>query len=82
VAYKAEKRLYVNADRSKVVEEDSGEAVFLLAAEGAELTDEEVKRYGLGAPKRAVPRAAEPEDKAEDAPATKAVQPKANKGAG
>lgn len=45
--YKAEKRLYVNADRSRLVEEDDPEAAFLLAPEGAEIPDDVARQYGL-----------------------------------
>lgn len=44
---KADKRLYLNADRSKVVEEGDPEAAYLFAAEGAEVPDAEAKKYGL-----------------------------------
>lgn len=64
--FKTDKRLYVNADRSKIVDEDSPDAAFLLAAAGHTVSDEDVKRYGL---------------KAADAPQTKQVKaPPENKG--
>lgn len=53
--YKTEKRLYVNADRSKIVEEDSEEAAFLLAGAGHELSDEDATRYGLTEAKAKAP---------------------------
>lgn len=43
----SKERLYVNADKSKVVPEDSPEAAFLLVGQGGELTNEQVKQYGL-----------------------------------
>lgn len=60
------KRLYLNADKSKVVEEGSAEAAFLLVAAGAEIPLEEAEKYGLT-------KAAQPAE-------TKAVKPKADKG--
>jgi hypothetical protein len=59
--YMAQRRLYVNADRTKVVPEDSPEAAFLLAPEGDEVDDETAERLQL---KR---RKMEPEDKARKA---------------
>lgn len=47
MTYTAEERLYVNADRTRVVPEDSPEAHFLLVAEGGELPDDEAERLGL-----------------------------------
>ena len=45
--YTADKRLYLNRDKSEIVEEDSPEAAFLLAAEGQEVSQEDVEKYGL-----------------------------------
>lgn len=42
------KALYVNADKSKVVPEDSPEAAFVLVGENGEVPDAEAKKYGLG----------------------------------
>jgi hypothetical protein len=50
--FRAGKRLYVNADKSKVVEEDSPEAAYLLVGAGGTVTDEMAKQYGLKEPKR------------------------------
>lgn len=58
MTYRSDKRLYVNADRSKVVDEGSAEAAYLLVTEGGELPDEDAKRYDLTGKKAAV---AEPE---------------------
>jgi hypothetical protein len=64
--FPSEKRLYLNADRTKVVAEDSPEASFLLVGEGGEVSDEDAKTYGL---------------KAAEAPETKQVKaPPENKG--
>lgn len=71
---RADKRYYVTADRSRIVEEDDPEAAILLAPEGGDISNEDAKRYQLG---RYAP---EPEQdnagsvKAEEKPAeTKAV---------
>ena len=45
--FKADRRLYHNADKSKVVEEGDPEAASLAIAEGQEITDAEAKRLGL-----------------------------------
>lgn len=42
------KALYVNADKSKLVAEDSPEAAFVLAGENGTVSDEDAKKYGLG----------------------------------
>jgi hypothetical protein len=44
---KADRRLYLNADRSRVVEDGDPEAAYLLAAEGTDISNEDVRRYGL-----------------------------------
>ena len=67
---RADKRYYVNADRSKIVEESDPQAAHLLAAEGDDISSEDVQKYGLGKKKadekpaesKAVP--APPENKA------------------
>jgi hypothetical protein len=41
------KRLYLNADKTKVVEEGSEEAAWLLGGEGSPVTDEDIEKYGL-----------------------------------
>lgn len=65
--FKSDKRLYVNADRSKIVEEDSPEAAYLLVGAGGQVSDEDAKKYGLKEPKPAA-KAAEAESKQVDAP--------------
>jgi hypothetical protein len=47
MVFKADERIYVNADRSAVVPEDSPDAAFLLVGEGGELPDEDAAKYGL-----------------------------------
>jgi hypothetical protein len=62
--YKSDKRLYLNADRSKVVDEESADAAYLLVNAGGELTDAQAKQYGLSTKaKAAADDAAEPETK-------------------
>lgn len=80
----ADKRYYVTADRSRVVDEDDPEAAALLAAEGDDIADADVERYGLGKRKAApvepmaVPSiAADPEpaeESVEEKPAAKAAE--------
>lgn len=43
-------RLYVTADRSRVVSEGDPAAAFLLVAKGVEIPKEAVAKYGLGNP--------------------------------
>lgn len=45
-------RIYTNADRTKVVPEDSPEAAFMYAAPGDRIPMEMAKRLGLVKPKR------------------------------
>lgn len=54
---KADKRYYLNADRSRVVEEGDPDAAYLLAAEGTDISNEDVERYGLGDKKPKAPEA-------------------------
>ncbi len=84
---KADRRYYVNADRSRVVEEGDPEAALLLAAEGDDITNEDVARYGLGKAKAADPEpvvvhsiAADPQPQDEAPADAKAVsEPAENK---
>jgi hypothetical protein len=77
---RADHHIYVNADRSRVVEENDPDAAFLLAAAGDDVSADDVKRYCLNAPKA---KAADEEavaPKAESQTESKAVQsPPANK---
>lgn len=45
----ADRKLWLTADRESVVEDGDPKAAFLLAAEGDEVSDEDVKRYGIKA---------------------------------
>lgn len=48
--YVTDRRLWLSADKSKVVEDGDPEAAFLLASAGKELDEATVKRYGLKPP--------------------------------
>lgn len=72
MVFKADRRIWLNADRSEVVEEGDADAAFLLAAEGDVLEDDVAKAHGLKA-------AAKPKDKAAPAPANKAAKAPAKK---
>lgn len=65
----ADRRLYLTADKARVVEEGDASAAFLLAAPGTEITPEEVKRLGLSVKDELVvlPGAVEAEASATDA---------------
>lgn len=43
----ADRYLYLNADKTKVVEEGDPAARFVLAGPGSTIPDDEVKKYGL-----------------------------------
>lgn len=45
--YKADRRLYLNGDKSRVVEEGDPEAAFLYLAEGQSAPLAEARGYGL-----------------------------------
>jgi hypothetical protein len=62
----ADRKLWLTADREKVVEDGDPAAAFLFATEGDEITDEDAKRYGVKAK-------AKPADKQAPAPANKAA---------
>ena len=46
--YTSDKRIWVNEDKSAVVDEGSAEARFLLVGEGGTVPDDVAKQYGLG----------------------------------
>jgi hypothetical protein len=46
-AYTSEERLFLTADRSRVVGADSPEAAFLLVGKGGTIARSEAERYGL-----------------------------------
>lgn len=47
MAYISDRRLYLNADKSRVVEEGDPDASFLLVGEGGQLPDDEALQWGL-----------------------------------
>lgn len=65
--YTATERVWLTADKERVVPDGSAEAAFLLANEGDEIPADEVERLGLAGKKAA----AKPADKAAEAPANK-----------
>lgn len=44
---RSDRRLYFTKDRDRVVEEGDPEGVFLFAAEGDEVSDEDAKEFGI-----------------------------------
>lgn len=94
VAFISDRRLYLTADRSAVVEEGDPAGAYLLVGQGGEVPTAVARQYGLKAPGTqppdAAPEAKEPAD-AEDLPTiqaqakaqrpadNKSVQPKADK---
>jgi hypothetical protein len=77
--FKSDKRMFLNADKSAVVDADSPDAAFLFVAEGQTVSDEDAEKYGLEAPAEADADEAEGDEgeadtKAESKPrATKAM---------
>lgn len=70
--YVTDRRLWLTADKSRVVEDGDPEAASLLASAGKELDEATVARYGLKPPRAAGKQVAgPPEDKAAKAPASK-----------
>lgn len=63
----ADRRLWLDAARERVVEDGDPEAAFLLAAPGDELPADVVERYGL----REAKEKRKPEDKAHRRPSAK-----------
>lgn len=87
VAFVSDRRLYLTADRSAVVEEGDAGAAYLLVGVGGEVPTSVAKQYGLKAPSKqppddSPPAAKDPAD-AEDLDTiqaeAKAVEPAANK---
>jgi hypothetical protein len=66
----ADRRLYLTADRERVVEHGDPEAAILFAAEGSPIAQEDAERYGLEATPAPVDAEAEPDG--EPAPAPRA----------
>lgn len=57
--YRLTERLFVNADKSQVVEAGSAEAAYLLGGPGAEISEADVDKYGLLASGPDIPDIAE-----------------------
>ena len=73
----SDRRIYLNADKTKVLEHDDPEARWLLAGEGVEVDAETVKQYNLRRLDEGDEKAVEavPENKAvSKAPANKAKE--------
>jgi hypothetical protein len=51
MGFTLDRRLWLTADHSRVVEDDDPHAAFLLGSSGKRVTDEVAKRYGLIYPK-------------------------------
>lgn len=68
----ADRRLWLTADRARVVEEGDPEAAFLFVTPGKEISDSDAEKYGLK-------RSAKPGAKQADEPANKEAAPAANK---
>ena len=81
----ADRRLYLTADRSRVVEEGEPEAAFLLVGEGSELESALAEQYGIVEKDGRLELRAkdQPEEKSEEGPSEdKAVKgPTENKAA-
>ncbi len=78
--YIAKKRLYLNASKTRVVDENSPEAAFLLAGIGHELPDDVALRYGLlEAETTSVATSVEAEPPREQEPRRKRGRPPSNK---
>ena len=80
---KADRKLYLTADRTRVVEEGDPEAAFLFATPGKEISDADAEKYGLKPAKPAAPaeekEAAPADNKQAAAPANKARKTAAKK---
>lgn len=69
----ADRKLFLTADRERVVEEGDPDAAFLLAAPGKQISDADAERYGLKPKAKAEAKQAdEPDNKEAPAPANKA----------
>lgn len=74
----ADRRLWLTADRERVVEEGDPEAAFLFATPGKDISDEDVERYGLK-PARKAPAADAPAEEKQAAPAANKARKSAKK---
>ncbi len=75
-AMTADRRLWLTADGSRVVEDGDPEAASLFAAPGRPISADDVERFGLSEQdgKVVIKMAAKPEDKAVKKPAAKAEE--------
>lgn len=65
--YQSDRALYLNADKTEVLEEGDPNAAYLLVGAGSELDDSEAAKYGLkSAPKQEDKQAAPEGDKSLD----------------
>lgn len=82
-SFVADRRLYLTADKERVVEEGDPEAAFLLCAEGRAIHPDHVDRYGLEREDgKVVIPGQEPEAKSVDAPEDKMAGPPEDKAHG
>ena len=82
MAYIAQEQICLDEGRTKVVPCDSPEARSNLAVPGAEVSDEDCRKYGVGGAKAAKPAVAdEEEDEAQATDAPTPVQEKTVSGA-
>lgn len=89
MAITLDRPLYLNADKTKIVEEGDPAARFVLGGPGSEISDADAKLYGLEEylkPKGKKPKEPEPpqepeitDPKAAEPPANKMQQPGQNK---
>jgi hypothetical protein len=66
--FRTDRRLYLNADRSKVVEENDPEAAYLYLGKGHQVSDADAEKYGLKPPKRTEVTEVKPEAKQIESP--------------
>lgn len=68
MAYRSDRALYLNADKTEVVEEGDPNAAFLLVGAGSEIDDADAAKYGLKSASKTEDKAvaAPNEDKADD----------------
>lgn len=72
MATTVDRKLWLTADKERVVEDGDPAGAFLFATPGDEVSDEDAKRYGLKAKgKPADKQAPAPADKQRQAPPTK-----------
>lgn len=85
-AYVADRRLYLTADKSEIVEHGDPRSAFLLAGEGSEIGPDDVERLDISQKSGRIvypgyEEESEPESKAAPAPENKMVEKAEDKGA-